>query len=191
VLVLLVLNVGMTGTALHCASDAELGTARLLVLAPVSPWALVTGRLFGGMLASLAIFIPVIGISMAIQVLTVPANHWPALIALFLAIALCASGLGAALGTVLRGGRNVAMASTILVTYLFLMGGGFTTIAFLPRWLRVLSAFDPMRYAIDGLREALFYPNLTGFTTNLAVLTGTAAASVLLGVVMVVRSWKR
>lgn len=191
VLVLLVLNVGMTGTALFCAEDGERGTARLLALTPVPAWALIVGRLLGGFLASLGVLIPVVGICLAAHTIVVPAHHWPALCALFPVIALCAAGLGAGLGAALRGGRNVAMASSILATYLFLMGGGFTTIAFLPRWLRVVSAFDPMRYAIDGLREALFYPHLTGFATDFAVLAGTAALSVLLGSALAVRSWRR
>lgn len=191
VLVLLILNVGMTGTALLCAGDGERGTARLLVLAPVSAWALVVGRLLGGLIASLLVLIPAVGLCMAAHIITIPAGHGWALTALFFVIALAAAGLGAALGTMVRGSRNVAMAASVLATYLFLMGGGFTTIAFLPAWLRTVSAFDPMRYAIDGVREALFYPALTGFSTNLAVLTGTAVASVLIGAVLVVRSWRR
>lgn len=191
VLVLLILNVGMTGTALLCAGDGERGTARMLVVAPVSAWALVVGRLLGGLLASLLVLIPTLGICLATHTVVIPAGHTLALAALFLVIALCAAGLGAALGTVVRGSRNVAMASSVLATYLFLMGGGFTTIAFLPAWLRAVSAFDPMRYAIDGLREALFYPSLTGFSTNLVVLAGTAVGSVLLGAALVVRSWRR
>lgn len=191
VLVLLVLNIGMTGTALLCAGDGERGTARLLVLAPVSAWALVVGRMLGGLIASVVVLIPTVGLGVAAGIIAPPANHWAPLLALFLVIALCAAGLGAALGTILRGSRNVAMASSILATYLFLMGGGFTTIAFLPPWLRHISALDPMRYAIDGLREALFYPTLTGFPTDLAVLTGTAIVTVLLGAAMVIRSWRR
>jgi ABC-type multidrug transport system permease subunit len=118
-----------------------------------------------------------------------PADHWLALTALFAATAFGASGLGAILGTLLRGTRNIAMASSILATYLFFLGGGFTTIAFLPQWLRDISAFNPIRYAIDGMRQALFYPDLTGFSTDLAVLVGTALLAVLIGSLVVRRSW--
>lgn len=67
------------------------------------------------------------------------------------------------------------------------LGGGFTTIAFLPAWLRLVSAFNPARYAIDGLRQTLFYRDLTGFGVDLAVLTGAAFVAAALGAVAVRR----
>jgi len=98
--------------------------------------------------------------------------------------------MGALLGTSMRGQKNIAMASSLLATYLFFLGGGFTTIAYLPEWLRQISIFNPMRYAIDGMRQALFYPDLTGISTDLIVLVGAAFTSVLLGSLIVVRSWR-
>lgn len=190
VLILLVLSVGLTGTALLCAADGERGTARLLALAPVAAWVLVAGRLLGGLIASLAALAVALGVCIFTHVIAPPADHWPALAALFICTALCASGMGAMLGTLMRGQRNIAMAATILATYLFFLGGGFTTIAYLPVALRTLSLFNPIRYAIDGMRQALFYPDLTGLPTDLMVLIGASFAAVLLGSLLVLRSWK-
>ncbi len=189
VLVLLVLNVGLMGTALLCARDAEGGTARMLVVAPVSSWALVAGRLLGGMLASLAVLFVAVVFCVLTRIIAPPAAHWPALILLFVATALCASGLGAILGTVLRGTRIIALASSLVATYLFFLGGGFTTIAFLPTWIRDISALNPIRYAIDGMRQALFYPDLTGLPLDIAILTATAVGAVVIGSMAVRRSW--
>jgi ABC-type multidrug transport system permease subunit len=75
--------------------------------------------------------------------------------------------------------------------YLFFLGGGFTTVAFLPYWLQIASRFVPTSYAIEGLRQALFYPDLTGFHTDMIVLTGSALGSVALASVMLSRAWKR
>jgi ABC-type multidrug transport system permease subunit len=190
VLILLALSVGLMGTAMLCGADGERGTARLLILAPVSAWALVAGRLLGGLIASIAVLIVGVVFCIASHAISPPAGHWPALICLFCCTGLCAAGLGAVLGSVMRGTRNIAMASSIFATYLFFLGGGFTTIAFLPRWLQRLSLFDPIRYSIDGMRQALFYPDLRGLGADLAVLIGTAAATVVIGSVMVVRSWR-
>lgn len=44
------------------------------------------------------------------------------------------------------------MAASVICTYLFFLGGGFTTIQFLPTWLRRTTTLVPTRYAIDGLR---------------------------------------
>jgi ABC-2 type transport system permease protein len=189
VFVLLVLNVGLMGTALLCAQDVERGTGRHLALAPVSSWVLVSGRLLGGLIASLIALIPSVGICLLAGFITPPKDHWLALVALFVATAISAAGMGAILGTLLRGTRNIVMASSVLATYLFFLGGGFTTIAFLPQWLRDISAFNPIRYSIDGMRQALFYPDLSGFSTDITVLVGTALLAVLVGSIVVRRSW--
>lgn len=100
-------------------------------------------------------------------------------------VTLFASGLGAMLGTLLRGPRVIALAASLFTKYLFFLGGGFTTIAFLPAWLHLVSAFNPTRYAIDGLRQTLFYPDLAGFGVDLAILTDAALVAAALGAVAV------
>lgn len=188
--ILLILSVGLMGTALLCANDNERKTARSLILAPVPAWTLIAGRLLGGLLISVIIVFPVLFISFLFGIIAPPVSHIPALLVLFLATGLCAAGLGAALGSLFRGAKIVAMASSVVATYLFFLGGGFTTIAFLPNWLQDLSAIIPTRYAIDGMRQALFYPDLQGVTTDIIVLIGTAIIAILLGSLAVRKSWK-
>jgi ABC-type multidrug transport system permease subunit len=81
------------------------------------------------------------------------------------------------------------MAASTLANCFFFLGGGFTTIAFLPTWLQDISAFDPIRYAIDGMRQALFYSTLDGVNTDLVVLIVTALLATAIGSVAVRRSW--
>lgn len=189
VLVLLVLSVGLIGTALLCASDTERGTAKVLLLYPVDPIVLIAGRLLGGVLACSIVLIPSVLLCLVTKVITPPPGHWPVLCAIFLATAIAASGMGCILGTVVRGSKNIAMASSVLATYLFFLGGGFTTIAFLPDWLREISTFNPFRYAIDGMRQSLFYPDLSGLPMDVTVLSATAVVCLVLGALVVRRSW--
>jgi ABC-type transport system involved in multi-copper enzyme maturation permease subunit len=188
-LVLLVLSVGLMGTALLCAQDIERKTARYLAIAPQYSWMLVGGRLLGGVIASFFALVPALFLCIMMGIIAPPAGHWPALIAIFVATAICASGLGAIVGTSLRGSKTIAMASSVVATYMFFLGGGFTTIAFLPGWLQTLSSFIPMRYAIDGMRQALFYSTLDGVVMDLAVLCLTAVVAVAVGSYTVRRSW--
>jgi len=190
-LVLLILSVGVMGTALLCARDIERGTARHLALAPVSPVVLVAGRLLGGVLVSLVVIVPTLAVAAVTGLIAPPAGHWPALALVFLATAVCAAGLGAVLGATLRGARAVSMAAAVICTYLFFLGGGFTTIQFLPPWLRHVTAFVPISYAIDGLRQSLFYPGLYGFGADMRVLLGTAIVAVVAGGAVVRRAWIR
>jgi ABC-2 type transport system permease protein len=190
-LVLLMLSVGVMGTALLCARDVERGTARHLALAPVPPLVLVAGRLLGGVLVSLVVIVPTLAIITWSGIIAPPAGHWPALGLVFFATAVCAAGLGAVLGATLRGARAVSMAASVICTYLFFLGGGFTTIQFLPTWLRRITTLVPTRYAIDGLRQSLFYPDLHGFEADMRVLLGTAAIAVVAGGAVVRRAWSR
>jgi ABC-2 type transport system permease protein len=189
VLVLLVLHIGIMGTALLCAQDRACGTARYLVLAPLPDWVFVAGRFLGGFCASCGAVMLAGGLCLLLDVIAPPADHWPALGILLVATALSASGIGTIVGTLLRGTKNIALATSLLATSFFFLGGGFTTIAFLPQWIQTISAFNPFRCAIDGLRQALFYPDLTGFPTDIAVLIGTAVVTVFLGSMVVRKSW--
>ena len=188
-LVLLMLSVGIIGTALQCAQDNERKTARYLALTPQPSWQLLAGRLLGGVLASLLVLAPALGLCAVFRIIAPPASHWPALAAIFLATAMCAAGMGAILGTLLRGSLTIAMAASVVATYMFFLGGGFTTIAFLPPWLRTLSAVIPIRYAIDGMRQALFYSTLDGVLLDITVLLGTACLAIVIGSYAVRRSW--
>lgn len=188
-LILLILNVGLIGTALLCAQDIERKTSRYLALSPQPSWTLVAGRLLGGVIASLIALFPGAMLCVMLGIFTPPPDHWASLIAIFIATAVCASGFGAIIGTALKGSRIIAMAATVVATYLYFLGGGFTTIAFLPEWLQTISTFIPMRYAIDGMRQALFYTTLDGVAMDLFILCGTAVAAIVIGSYMVRRSW--
>jgi ABC-type multidrug transport system permease subunit len=83
------------------------------------------------------------------------------------------------------------MAGLNAAAYLFFLGGGFTTVAFLPDWIQVVSQFVPTSYAINGLRQALFYPDLVGFGRDLLVLSVCAVLSVVLASLRLARAWRR
>ena len=187
--VLLILNVGLVGTACLCALDGESKTAHMLALSPQRSWKLVSGRILGGVFACFAIVLPAVLLGVLVGFISLPIGQLPALFGIFLGTALCASGIGAIIGTLIKGSRYVAFLSSITAIYLFLLGGGFTTIELVPKWLQTLSAFIPTRYSIDALRQALFYPNPTGLPFSLLVLAFFAAACVGVGAFLMRRSF--
>jgi ABC-2 type transport system permease protein len=187
--VLLILNVGLIGTALLCAQDRESKTVHMLVLSPQSSRVLVSGRILGGVLACFIIVLPAVFLAVLFGFFSVPIGQLPALFGIFLGTALCASGIGAIIGTFVKGSRYVAFISSMTAIYLFLLGGGFTVIELTPRWLQNLSAFIPSRYSIDALRQALFYPNPTGLPFAMLVLAFSAIACVGVGAFLMRRSW--
>lgn len=216
IIVLIVISIGLLGTALLTARDFERGTAKLLVLSPASRWALVVGRLLGGTLLTIALVMPLVGLGFLTHyvpycsensaapswlkiLLSGPCawmlppivwTHALALLALLAAVTIMTVGLGTLLGLAIRSSRLVTMTGLNVAAYLFYLGGGFTTVAFMPHWLQVASRFVPTSYAIEGLRQALFYPELTGFGHDLLVLTLCAAFSLAVAALVLARSWR-
>ena len=188
VLVLLVLNVGVLGGALLGARDHERRTALFLRSAPLSQWQVAAGRLAGTAAAVTLVLVPSVLALVAAHVVTPPASHWPVLVAVLLATSLLAGGVGALLGAALRSSSTVALVAITVSTYLFFLGGGFTTIAFLPSWLRDVSRAVPTSYAIDATRQALFYPGVGSAVGDLAALLGFVVVTTAGGALTLRRS---
>ena len=190
VLVLVVLALGTVGTALLCARDSERRTARLLLSAPLSSHRLVAGRLLGGVVATTVPVVPLLLVAAVFGIFTPPAGHWPAVLLLCAVLVLLAVGLGVCVGVSLRQTRLVTMVAMVLATYLFFLGGGFATLAFLPGWVQAASRLVPTAYAIEGLRQALFYPDLGGFARDILALLAFAAAALLVATLSLGRAWR-
>ena len=182
VLLLLIISVGVLNGAMLGTRDRERRTHRFLATTPLSRTEFVIGRVLGTFTAILFILVPVVELLWWRGTIDPPHGHWPAFLAVLGETMVLAAGLGVLLGIVFRGAATVALAAIITSSYLFFLGGGFTTIAFLPAWLRALSRFVPTRYAIDGLRQTLFYGDLAGMQRNLVYLGAFALGSLVLGV---------
>ena len=217
IIILIVISIGLLGTALLTARDFERGTAKLLVLSPASRWSLVIGRLLGGTLLTFVLVAPLVVLGFLTHhipycaeesgaplwltmILSGPCGwmlppvgwtHAMALLALLGAVTVMTVGMGTLLGLALRNGRLVTMTGLNVAAFLFFLGGGFTTVAFLPHWLQMASRFVPTSYAIEGLRQALFYPDLIGFGHDLLVLAACAVFSIVIAAVLLARSWRR
>jgi len=217
IIILIVISVGVLGSALLTARDFERGTAKMLILSPAGRSALVVGRLLGGSLITIALVTPLVALGFVTHeipfcsedsgaplwmamLLSGPCGwmlppvtwtHALALVALLLTVTLTTVGMGTLVGVALRDTRLVTMTGLNIAVYLFFLGGGFSTVAFLPRWLQAASRLVPTSYAIEGLRQALFYPDLVGVGHDLAVLTACAAVSVALASALLARTWKR
>ena len=160
VLLLLVLNVGIVATGVLVAGDFERGTGRTLLLAPLPRPALLLGRLLGVLAVTAILVGPVLVIGSATGVLGPPGERWPSVLALLLGMALASIGLGLLLGSLVRKVAGSSLVAVTLATYLYFLGGGFATIAFLPDWVQTIAGFVPTSYAIAALRQLLFYPQV-------------------------------
>lgn len=191
IVVLTIICIGLLGTAMLTARDFERRTAKLVMLSPAPRLALVAGKLLGGVALTLSLVVPLLAVAIAAKWIAPPPGHWLALAALVFALIVLAVGGGIALGVGLRDARLVAMLGLNLAAYLFFLGGGFTTVPFLPEWIQTASKFVPTSYAIAGLRQALFYPDLVGFARDLGAVSAFALAAVAAGTLLLDRAWRR
>jgi ABC-type multidrug transport system permease subunit len=188
VLALLALTAGALVTALSIAGDRESGSLRTLALAPASRFAVVFGHLAGGASAAAALLVVIIVPLQTLGVLHPPPGRWPVVVALLAATAVGSTGLGVIVGLITRRTTTTVLLGVNVASASFLLGGGFTTVAFLPAWIQSVARVTPTYYAVEGLREALFYDRTPGIGHALVVLLGTGVISVALGAWLLARS---
>jgi ABC-2 type transport system permease protein len=188
VLALLALTAGALVTALSIAGDRESGRLRMIRVTPASHLGVVLGHLAGGALAA-ALLLAVVVTPLALTgVLRPPPGRWPVVTVILVATAIGSTGLGVVVGLVTRRLTTTVLLGVNVASASFLLGGGFTTIAFLPPYIQHIAAVVPSFYAVEGLREALFYAEMPTLARNLVVLLATGALSLLIGVWMLARS---
>jgi ABC-2 type transport system permease protein len=142
-------------SAISIVWDREFGFMREMLVAPVHRSALVFGKCLGG--ATVATLQGCIMLALA-GLVHVP--YSPSLFAvLILEMALLSFTL-TAFGTMIAGRMNQVesfqVVMQLLVLPLFFLSGAVFPLRNLPEWLTVLTKIDPLSYAVDPLRRAVF-----------------------------------
>ncbi len=154
-----VLAMAVLFTAMFSAAsivwDREYGFLREMLVAPVRRSSLVLGKCLGG--ATVAGFQGLLVLAMA------PLVHVPFVavmvlevigLQLLLAFMITAFGVMAAV-QITQMQAFMALMQMLMMPLLFLSGALFP-VGGLPRWLEVLNRVDPLTYAVDPLRRAVF-----------------------------------
>jgi len=135
--------------------DREFGFLREMMVAPVRRSSLVIGKCLGG--ATVAAFEGVILICMA-GLVGVP--YAPILLLEIFALQLLVAFAITAFG-VMAAARVKQMQSFMALTQMFIMpmyflSGALFPVSGLPQWLAILNRLDPLTYAVDPMRRAVF-----------------------------------
>jgi ABC-2 type transport system permease protein len=154
-----VLAMAVMFTAIFSAAsivwDREFGFLREMLVAPVRRGSIVLGKCFGG--ATVAAFQGVIVIAMAglVHVPYSPAMLLEVLaLQVLLAFALTAFGVMAAAR--INQMQSFMALTQMLVMPMFFISGALFPVAALPAWLTLLNRIDPLTYAVDPMRRAVF-----------------------------------
>jgi ABC-2 type transport system permease protein len=142
-------------SAISIVWDREFGFLREMLVAPVRRWSLVLGKCLGG--ATIATLQGVIILALA------PLVHVPyspiLLLTLVCEMALAAFALtafGVLVASRLQQVESFQVVMQFFVLPMFFLSGAVFPLSRLPTWLQVLTRLDPLSYAVDPMRRAVF-----------------------------------
>lgn len=164
------------GSGLGLIWDREFGYFKEILVSPAPRSALLLGRIAGDSVAAL-----IQGAVMA--VLVAAAAGWPGLAGLAAglvaayAAALASAAMGSLIALSMRSPEGFHMVINLIMMPMLFISGAFYPIDPLPAWLKALAYINPLYYAVDLARGAMYGVYSTPATLDvlgLAVVTGAA-----------------
>lgn len=135
--------------------DREFGFLREMLVAPIRRSSIVIGKCLGG--ATVATFQGVLVIALA-GLVGVP--YSPVLIieifAMLTVLAYTLTAFGVMVAARIKQIQSFMALTQMLIMPLFFVSGAIFPVTGLPTWLTVLNRIDPLTYAVDPMRRAVF-----------------------------------
>ncbi|HXB63526.1 MAG TPA: ABC transporter permease [Solirubrobacteraceae bacterium] len=135
--------------------DREFGFLREMMVAPVRRSSIVLGKCFGG--ATVAAFQGVIVLAIA-GLVDVPYSLglMAELFALMVLLAFAITAFGMMAAARITQMQSFMALMQMAIMPMFFISGALFSVASLPRWLAILNRLDPLTYAVDPMRRAIF-----------------------------------
>jgi len=135
--------------------DREFGFLREMLVAPVRRSAIVTGKCLGG--ATVATFQGIVVLALAG---TVGVPYSPSLLVVLvielLLLSFTLTALGVMLAARMKNIQTFFALTQVFLLPMFFLSGALYPLSNLPAWLHVLTRIDPITYAVDPMRRAVF-----------------------------------
>lgn len=150
--------------------DRQFGFLKETLVAPVSRFTIILGRILGGatvaLIQGIMVFVicTIVGFRVE-RIILMPV----ALIFMFLIAVLCA-GIGTAIGSILEDMQGFQLIMNFLIMPLFFFSNALFPLEGLPKALRLVIHLNPLSYGIDGLRGALTHGFIFGFGLDFFIL---------------------
>ncbi len=135
--------------------DREFGFLREMMVAPVRRSSLVIGKCLGGAtVASLQgvimiIIAPLVGVHYSLSLIV-------EIMALQLLLAFSITAFGVMVAARVSQLQSFMALMQLIILPLFFLSGAIYPVSGLPRWLEILNRLDPLTYAVDAMRRAVF-----------------------------------
>ncbi|NRQ39428.1 ABC transporter permease [Nonomuraea sp. NN258] len=135
--------------------DREFGFLREMLVAPVSRGAIVVGKCLGGALVATAQGVIILAMAGLVGVPYSPVLMVTLLAEMFLA-AFTITAFGVMLAARMKNMQTFFGLMQMAIMPMMFLSGAMFPLANLPSWLSVLTVVNPMTYAVDPMRQAVF-----------------------------------
>ncbi|WP_188187644.1 ABC transporter permease [Nonomuraea sp. SYSU D8015] len=135
--------------------DREFGFLREMLVAPVSRGAIVVGKCLGGALVATAQGVIILAMAGLVGVPYSPGLMITLLAEMFLA-AFTITAFGVMLAARMKNMQTFFGLVQMAVMPMIFLSGAMFPLANLPGWLHTLTVVNPMTYAVDPMRQAIF-----------------------------------
>ena len=154
-----VLCVAVLFTAMISAAslvwDRELGFLREMLVAPVSRTSIVVGKCLGGATIAASQGVIVLALAGLVGVPYAP-GLLLAVFGLQLLLAFSITAFGVMAAARINQMQSFMALTQMLVMPMFFISGAMFPVSGLPAWLSFLNRLDPLTYAVDPIRRAVF-----------------------------------
>jgi ABC-2 type transport system permease protein len=154
-----ILCISVMFTAMFSAAsivwDREFGFLREMMVAPVRRSSIVIGKVLGGATVAGLQGLIVVALAGAVGVPYAPALI-VGIILLQLLLAFAVTAFGVMVAARIKQMQSFMGVMQMIVMPMFFISGVFFPVGNLPGWLQVLTRIDPLTYAVDPIRRAVF-----------------------------------
>ncbi|MFG1943093.1 ABC transporter permease [Nonomuraea sp. NPDC048826] len=135
--------------------DREFGFLREMLVAPVSRTAIVVGKCLGGAIVATGQGIIILAMAGLVGVPYSPTLMLTLLAEMFLA-AFTITAFGVMLAARMKNMQSFFGLMQMAIMPMMFLSGAMFPLANLPSWLHALTVVNPMTYAVDPMRQAVF-----------------------------------
>ena len=161
--------------------DREFGFLKEIMVAPVSRFSLVLGRIAGGITTALVQSMLLLLLSLPMGFRVTGAGPFLLALVFMLLIGFTFIGLGLIFASKMKDMQGFSIVMNFIVFPLFFLSGALYPLANLPLFVRVISYVDPLTFGIDGLRGSLIDVSALPLAVDAGVMAAFSLIMVFLG----------
>lgn len=143
----------VAGFATLTVRERTLGTLTRLQVAPVARWQILAGKGLGCFIAVLSVIIILMVVG---SLLGMRPTSWPMLILAAVCTAFCFTGIMMLLSLIGKTEQATGGAAWGVLTVMAMFGGGMIPYAFMPGFMKKMSNFDPVKWAVQGVEGGVW-----------------------------------